>query len=51
MKEIKNKKIDLRLTADEKQRLIEYAQRRNISMAEAIRQLCREIFDKGDTEK
>ena len=45
MEEIKkDKKIEVRLTADEKAQLKAYADKRHMTMSEAIRVLCAEIF-------
>lgn len=44
MKDVKNAKVELRLTQQEKDRLKEYADSRNITMSEAIRRLCEQVF-------
>lgn len=44
MKDNKETFFKLRLTKEEKEKLIKYAESRNISMSEAIRSLCYEIF-------
>ena len=44
MKEIKNKKVEIRLTAEEKEKLRQYAEKRHLTMSEAVRWLCEEIF-------
>lgn len=45
MKENKDKKVEIRLTAEEKEKLKEYAEQRHLTMSEAIRWLCEEIFN------
>lgn len=40
----KNQKIEIRLTAEEKDKLRDYADKRHLTMSEAIRWLCEEIF-------
>ena len=40
----KNQKVEIRLTAEEKDRLRAYAEKRHLTMSEAIRWLCEEIF-------
>lgn len=37
MKEVKNKKIDFRVTADEKARIKEFAERKGMTVGELIR--------------
>ena len=37
MKEIKNKKIEFRLTAEEKEKIVAYAEKHNLTMSEVIR--------------
>lgn len=44
MKETKTTKVEIRLTAEEKAKLRAYAEERHITMSEAIRWLCEEIF-------
>ena len=44
MKDIKTTKVEIRLTAEEKEKLREYAEKRHLTMSEAIRWLCEEIF-------
>lgn len=45
MDEIKrDKKIEIRLTAEEKEQLKEYADKRHMTMSEVIRVLCAVIF-------
>lgn len=43
-KEIKTSKIEIRLTPEEKEMLRTYAEKRHLTMSEAIRWLCEEIF-------
>ena len=43
----KNQKVEIRLTAEEKEKLRAYAEQRHLTMSEAIRWLCEEIF-KGE---
>lgn len=45
MKEIKDKKIEFRLTAAEKEKIQEYAEKRDMTMSEVIRELCEKIFE------
>lgn len=48
MKEIKREcNLKVRLTPEEKQKLIQYAEARKITMSEAIRQLCEKIFSQN----
>lgn len=44
MEEIKVKKIEVRLTAEEKDKLKAYADKRHMTMSEVIRVLCAEVF-------
>ena len=44
MKEIKNKKIEFRLTEREKELIQQYADKRDMTMSEVIRELCEKIF-------
>lgn len=44
---IKDKKIEVRLTQEEKELLKAYAKKRHMTMSEVIRVLCEEIF-KGE---
>lgn len=44
MKEIRNQKVEIRLTAEEKEKLRAYAEERHLTMSEAIRWLCETIF-------
>ena len=48
MKDIKTTKVEIRLTAEEKEKLREYAEKRHLTMSEAIRWLCEEIFQKEE---
>lgn len=48
MKETKTTKLEVRLTPEEKQKLIDYAAARKITMSEAIRQLCKKIFQQEE---
>ena len=48
MKEIRNQKVEVRLTAEEKEKLRKYAEDRHLTMSEAIRWLCETIFQKED---
>lgn len=43
--DIRNEFFKLRLTKEEKQKLKDYAEVRNITMSEAIRELCYQIFN------
>lgn len=44
MKESKTTFFKMRLTPEEKEKLAAYAEKRNISMSEAVKKLCEEIF-------
>ena len=44
MKEIKDKKIEFRLTAEEKEKIAAYAEKHSLTMSGVIRQLCEKIF-------
>lgn len=45
MKEvIRDKKIEFRLTAEEKEKIIAYAEKHDMNMSEVIRSLCEKIF-------
>lgn len=48
MNETKNVFFKIRLTPTEKQQLEEYANNRNITMSEAIKRLCKEIFNQEE---
>ena len=41
---IRDKKIEIRLTAEEKEQIKAYANRLGVSMSEAVRVLCYRIF-------
>lgn len=43
----KNAKIEIRLTEEEKKKIKIYAATKGLSMSDAIRQLCEEIFKGG----
>ena len=45
MKENKTKRIEFRLTAEEKEKILAYAEKRNLNMSEVIRELCQKIFN------
>lgn len=45
MKETKDKRIEFRLTAEEKEKIIAYAEKHNLNMSEVIRELCQKIFN------
>lgn len=47
MKESKTAIFKMRLTPEEKQKLVEYAEKHNLSMTEAVKKLCEKIF-KGE---
>lgn len=49
MKENKTKKIEFRLTAEEKEKILAYAEKRNMTMSEVVRDLCYKIFE-GEVE-
>lgn len=49
MKENKTKKIEFRLTAEEKEKILAYAEKRNMTMSEVVRYLCQKIFE-GEVE-
>lgn len=49
MKENKTKKIEFRLTAEEKEKILAYAEKRNMTMSEVVRDLCQKIFE-GEVE-
>lgn len=42
---MKTTKIEIRLTQEEKDKLRAYAEKRHLTMSEAIRWLCEEIFN------
>ena len=48
MKDNKEIIFKLRLTKEEKEKLIKYAESRNITMSEAIRSFCYEIFNQKE---
>lgn len=48
MKDNKDVIFKLRLTKEEKEKLIKYAESRNITMSEAIRSFCYEIFNQKE---
>lgn len=48
MKEIKNTKIELRITQQDKEKIKEYADKHNMTMSEFIRFACEKIFQKED---
>lgn len=48
MKEIKDCRLEFRLTQKEKEQIREYAERHGMSMSEAIRDICIKIFDKEE---
>lgn len=43
-KEIKDVIFKMRITASEKQKLQEYAEKKGLTMSEAVRELCYKIF-------
>lgn len=45
-KEVKNTKIEIRLTPTEKEAIRAYAEKRSITMSEAVLMLCSEIFER-----
>lgn len=49
MKENKTKKIEFRLTAEEKEKILAYAEKHNMTMSEVVRDLCQKIFE-GEVE-
>lgn len=45
MKDVKrDKKIEFRLTAEEKEMIVAYAESRNMTMSDVVRELCEKIF-------
>lgn len=44
MNESKTTFFKMRLTPEEKEKLVAYAEKRNLTMSEAIKKLCEEIF-------
>lgn len=40
----------MRLTPEEKQKLEAYAEKRNITMSEAVKRFCKEIFEKENVK-
>jgi hypothetical protein len=44
MKEIKDKKVEFRLTVAEKEKILAYAEKHQMTMSELIRSLCEKIF-------
>ena len=49
MKVIKDKKLEFRLTAEEKNRIKAYAEKRGIKMSQAVRLLCEKVMN-GEVE-
>ena len=45
---IKDSNLTIRLNEQEKQKIKELASKRDISVSQLIRELCREVFDKED---
>lgn len=48
MKEVKNTKIEIRLTPTEKEQIRAYADKHGISMSEAVLGLCQRIFSQEE---
>ena len=48
MKETKDKRIEFRLTAEEKEKILAYAEKHNLTMSEVVRELCQKIFNQED---
>ena len=48
MKETKDKRIEFRLTPEEKEKIIAYAEKHNLNMSEVIRELCQKIFNQEE---
>lgn len=49
-KELKTTKIEIRLTQSEKDALRAFAEKRHVTMSEAIKWLCEEIFNPKDED-
>lgn len=49
IKETKSKRIEFRLTAEEKEKILAYAEKRDLTMSEVVRELCEKIFN-GEVE-
>ncbi len=45
---MKTATITLRISEEEKQKIIELAKKRDIPVSQLIRELCREIFNEGE---
>lgn len=45
---MKTANITLRISEEEKQKIMELAKEKDISVSQLIRELCREIFNKGE---
>lgn len=48
MKETKETFLKLRLTTEEKELIKQYAENRNMTMSEVVRELCYKIFNKEE---
>lgn len=48
MKDVKNAKIEIRLTPVEKEKIKDYAKQRDMTISEVVRDLCYEIFNKKE---
>ena len=48
---MKTATITLRISEEEKQKIIELAKKRDIPVSQLIRELCREIFNEGENRK
>lgn len=51
MKEIKNVRIEIRLTPTEKELIKRYAEKHNTTISETVRNLCYKIFNENKEEK
>ena len=47
---MKNEKITLRISEEEKQKITKIAKERDIPVSQLIRELCREIFNEGECQ-
>lgn len=51
MKDIKNARLELRLTQEEKDKIKEYAEKRDMSASEFVRYACQRIFSQEKTQQ
>ena len=48
MKEVKNTRLEIRLTPTEKEQIRDYAEKHDMSMSEAVLSLCQRIFNQEE---